>query len=192
MTYEYWCPECDITTEEKREMPDRHRPAVCPKCKGPSRKIMSRTNFNPIFVGSTRAEMHADKYTRMSIEAQAEGFGSKMELDEARGQAQDRARAMGQPNKQLIGPVETPIKTEQTASPKELAIANILAQRRIKAAQRGDKKALEAAVEAGRHHETTLRQKASSVKAEFKPKYTRDDHKDQIKQSRSMRGNALT
>ena len=114
-TYEFLhplplCQGIPETIEDWREIADRNRPYVCPKCNRECPRIPSVPNFNMIFPGSTRADFLAQKLTQESVIAQEEGFRSKGEIEEALGQAEDRAAAMGQKGKQLIGPVQSPFK----------------------------------------------------------------------------------
>ncbi len=194
--YVYYCKECTPHREfeENRQMHERNFPATCPECGNREcKKIPARTQFNMIFPGSTKREALADELTRMSVEAQKEGFRSKDELDTAIGMAKERAIQMGQPDKQLIGSVPSPFQGERyTPSIDEVKEADKLVKERVEASVVGDDKKLGVVAEAIKEHEDFVKGKAAEVKQEFVPKNTKEDHASQIKDSQSHRGSALS
>ena len=193
MTYEYNCEQCDLVFEEVREIPKRYQLAKCPQCGEPCPKIMSRTNFNPIFQGSTRAANLADYYTRLSLEAQSEGFRSKTELETAIGMAKERAKQMGQDGKQLIGPVETPYEGPKfQPSADEAKKGAELVAAKIKAAHTNNPSEIKKADAAFKEHESFIKEKAQKNPQKFNPKKKEKELKAEIKRSQDIRGSALS
>jgi hypothetical protein len=142
-----------------------------------------------IFQGSTRAEQLADHYTRLSLEAQSEGFRSKDELDTAIGMAKERAKQMDQPGKQLIGPVSSPYEGPKfTPNQEEVAVAGKLVERKIKAAHEGNPTKIRSADQALKEHETILKEKAGKQQQKFVPKNSPEALKKDVKRSQGLRG----
>jgi putative FmdB family regulatory protein len=191
--YEYECSACALVFEESRTIANRNIKAKCPQCGEPCPKIMSRTNFNPIFQGSTRAANLADYYTRLSLEAQSEGFRSKTELETAIGMAKERAKQMGTPEKTLIGPQKSPFIGEKFAPSKDEAQkGQSLIAGKIKAAHSGNLTEIKRADSALKEHDVYIKEKASKKPQEFKPDKDREALKKDIKKSQSQRGSALS
>ena len=189
-TYEFECLPCgELIFEVHRPMAERNAPATCPKCGNVAcSKIMSRTHFNEIFPGSTKREALADHWTRESIKAQSEGFSSKDEIQTAIGLSQERAKQMGQPDKQLIGPVKTPFEgPKYKPTQEEIVTADVLVKREIRAQQSGDAKATQKAAAARLEHEGVIRRNAAQTAQKFRPKNTAADHKRQIKLAQEAR-----
>lgn len=190
-TYSYFhpqplCPGIQETIDDWREMADRHRPYLCPKCGVACLNIPALGYFNMLFPGSTRADHLAQKLTTETMKDQAEGFRSVDEIQTAMGQAEERAKQMGTPGKQLIGPVDSPLIGEtHKPSVGELGDRLELLKDRKAAEQTGDKKALARTAE--RLNENSLKQAAKSKPKLYKPRNTKADHQNQINASREMR-----
>jgi putative FmdB family regulatory protein len=191
--YEYECDPCNLTFEESRTIAQRNTPAKCPSCGEPCKKIISRTNFNPIFQGSTRAANLADYYTRLSLEAQSEGFRSKNELDTAIGLAKERAKQMGTPDKTLIGPQKSAFVGDKFQPSKDEAVkGQELVAAKIRAAHTNNPTEVKKADAAFKEHEAYIKGKAAKKPQQFKPDNSREDLKKAIKKSQDIRGSALS
>lgn len=186
--YTYRCESCEEDFDEFREIKHRSRWSTCPKCGNKEcKKQITVVNFNEIFPGSHKQQSLADYWTRESVRAQEEGFQSKMELETAIGMAQERAKQMGKPDKQLIGPVESPYKGEKyKPTSDEVGTANELVKRTLKAAHSGSRKEYKHAREALSEHEHNIKQKIAKT-SKFQPKHNKEAREKQIKESREAR-----
>src|SRR5271165_5572065 len=93
-------------------MEERNNPAKCPVCGKMGRKIMTKVHFNEVFIGSYKHAANVDAAVQMSVEAQKEGFVSRMEMETAVGQAHDRAKELGIPVERILGGHKSPFKGE--------------------------------------------------------------------------------
>lgn len=187
--YNYECEPCgEFVFEETRTLSDRHRLATCPKCGNNNcRKIMNRCHFNEIFPGSTKHESLAEHWTRESVKAQEEGFSSKDEIQTAIGLAQERAKQMGMPDKQLIGPVQSPYEgPKYNPTKEEVATAGVLVEKNVRARRGGDSREVKRTREALKEHEAVIKQKAKTSQT-FKPRHDKSALQQQIKFAREAR-----
>jgi len=61
MLYEFKCETCGDEFEETRTLKENTDKAECPKCKGESKKIMSRFGFKIIGFSSLNGYSHANR-----------------------------------------------------------------------------------------------------------------------------------
>ena len=115
-------------------MADRSKPAECPvcKCTACTRVYLSAPRVN-WFPGSQTYDDRAAKLDKMAKEAQAEGFRSQGEVDEAVAQAKDRAAKLGIPVEKILGGTKAPFEGEIKVDAADAAKHKNLYQKYMKA-----------------------------------------------------------
>lgn len=122
LNYDYECPQCGYQFELCVKLEDRNKPATCPVCENKECKRAWRTAPGiKWFPGSFTLQDRADKLDKLAKEAQAEGFRSQGEVDEAVAQAHDRAKKLGMPVERILGGTKAPFEGEIKVDPKDAA-----------------------------------------------------------------------
>lgn len=163
LTYEYCCKKCGLILDESRAMADRGRPAVC-KCGGNAPRVYATAPRVNWFPGSQTFDSRAENLDRMAKEAQAEGFRSKGEIEEAEGQAHERAKQLGIPVTRILGGTPAQFEGKHEINPQDAARHRKLYQRALEAQLSKDKKQIRDSARALREFETRQRKKQARAR----------------------------